>query len=67
MILLMFASVALNLFITYKLLGLEHEINKKSSMNHDATDLVPIRKKKLNESEITTQNIPLLGRRINNG
>lgn len=61
MIVLMIFSICLNLFITYKLLNLEQEINKKSSMNYDATDLVPIRKNR-KQSDITTQNIPIKNR-----
>jgi hypothetical protein len=68
MIILMFGSLALNLFVTYKILELEQEIKQKLKAKHGTLRLAHTRKtKKLNESEITTQNIPLFGRRINNG
>ena len=68
MIILMFGSLTLNLFITYKLLELEQEIKQKLKARQGTLRLVQTKKpKKINESEITTQNIPLFGRRINNG
>ena len=68
MIILMIGSLTLNLFITYKLLELEQEIKQKLKARHGTLRLAHTRKtKKVNESEITTQNIPLFGRRINNG
>ena len=70
MIVLMFGSLALNLFVTYKLLELEQEIKQKLKAKHGTLRLAQTKKTKKtkeSESQITTQNIPLFGRRFNNG
>lgn len=70
MIVLIFGSLALNLFITYKILELEQEIKQKLKAKHGTLRLAQTKKAKKtkeSESQITTQNIPLFGRRLNNG
>jgi hypothetical protein len=69
-IILIIGSLALNLFVTYKILELEQEIKQKLKTRHGTLRLAHTRKTKKtkeSESQITTQNIPLFGRRFNNG
>jgi len=53
-----FINLAVTITIAWRILELEAELKRRSSINHDVTQQVPIRRKQ-NFNDITTQNIRL--------
>jgi hypothetical protein len=53
-----FINLAATITIAWRILELEAELKRRSSINHDVTQQVPIRRKQ-NFNDITTQNIRL--------
>jgi len=53
-----FINLAATITIAWRILELEAELKRRSSINHDVTQQVPIRRKQ-NFNDITTQSIRL--------
>jgi len=53
-----FINLAVTVTIAWRILELEAELKRRSSINHDVTQQVPIRKER-NSNDITTQSIRL--------
>ena len=53
-----FLNLAATITIAWRILELEAELKRRSSINHDVTQQVPIRREQ-NFNDITTQNIRL--------
>jgi len=51
-------NLAATITIAWRILELQEELKRRSSINHDVTQQVPIRRKQ-NFNDITTQNIRL--------
>lgn len=53
-----FVNLAATITVAWRFLELERELSRRSSINHDITQQIPVRKRrKLNYLEQTTQNI----------
>tara|TARA_R110000823_G_scaffold247878_1_gene371571 strand:+ start:423 stop:638 length:216 start_codon:yes stop_codon:yes gene_type:complete len=53
-----FINLAVTVTVAWRILELEAELRRRSSINHDVTQQVPIRKER-NFNDITTQSIRL--------
>lgn len=53
-----FVNLAATITVAWRFLELERELSRRSSINHDVTQQIPVRKrKKINYLEKTAQNV----------